>query len=149
MNKEKTKVIWIGRRRFSKEKRNVSVDLEWACTDFMLLAIEFSTNLPEIMEHNYAKALEKINKLVKMWNSRYLTPFGKITVIKTNVLSQCVHLLSAIQRSDSFLKAVNNILYKLLWNGKPDKIRRTTVCSNCMQGGLQIINMYYFRKHLK
>ena len=116
---------------------------------FTLLGIEFSTNLPKIMEHNYAKALEKIKKLVKMWNSRYLTPFGKITVIKTNVLSQCVHLLSSIQRSDSFLKAANNILYKFLWNGKPDKIRRTIVCSNCMQGGLKMINIYNFEKALK
>ena len=149
MNKEKTKVIWIGRKKISKDKLNVSVDLEWGCTDFTLLGIEFSTNLPKIMEHNYAKALEKIKKLVKMWNSRYLTPFGKITVIKTNVLSQCVHLLSSIQRSDSFLKAANNILYKFLWNGKPDKIRRTTVCSNCMQGGLKMINIYNFEKAIK
>ena len=70
MNKEKTKVIWIGRKRFSKDKLNVSVDLEWGCTDFTPLGIEFSTNLPEIMEHNYAKALEKIKKSAKMWNSR-------------------------------------------------------------------------------
>ena len=34
MNKEKTKVIWIGRKKFSKDKLNVSVDLEWGCTDF-------------------------------------------------------------------------------------------------------------------
>ena len=52
MNKEKTKVIWIGRKKFSKDKLNVSVDLEWGCTDFTLLGIEFSTNLPKIMEHN-------------------------------------------------------------------------------------------------
>ena len=41
MNKEKTKVIWIGRKKFSKDKLNVSVDLEWGCTDFTLLGIEF------------------------------------------------------------------------------------------------------------
>ena len=37
MNKEKTKVIWIGQKRFSKDKLNVSLDLEWGCTDFTIL----------------------------------------------------------------------------------------------------------------
>ena len=49
---------------------------------------------------------KKIKKLVKTWNRRYLTCFCKITVIKTNILSQYVHLLSSIQKSDSFVKAV-------------------------------------------
>ena len=29
MNKEKTKVVWVGRKKFSKEKLNVSTELEW------------------------------------------------------------------------------------------------------------------------
>ena len=35
MNKEKTKVIWIGRKKFLKEKLPVSVKLEWGNTDFV------------------------------------------------------------------------------------------------------------------
>ena len=37
MNKEKTKVIWIGRKRYSKDKLKVSVNLDWGNTDFTLL----------------------------------------------------------------------------------------------------------------
>ena len=59
MNKEKTKVIWIGRKRHSKEKLDVSVKLEWGSTKFTLLGIELSTNLSDIMEQNYQKALKK------------------------------------------------------------------------------------------
>ena len=88
MNKEKTKVIWIGRKKHSKDKINVTTDLDWGCTNFTLLGIEFSTNLSLIPERNYTKTLEKIKKLVKTWNKRYLTPLGKITVIKTNLISQ-------------------------------------------------------------
>ena len=29
MNKEKTKIIWIGRKRFSRDKLKVSVNMEW------------------------------------------------------------------------------------------------------------------------
>ena len=59
MNKEKTKVIWIGRKRQSKDKLNVSTNLEWGCSKFTLLGIEFSTNLSEMMELNYTKSLQK------------------------------------------------------------------------------------------
>ena len=69
------------------------MDLEWGYTDFTLLGIEFSTNLSTIVEHNYAKVLEIIKKLVKIWNNRYLTPLGKITVVKTNLISQCVYCI--------------------------------------------------------
>ena len=72
MNKEKTKVIWIGQKKSSKDKLNVTTSLEWGCTNFTLLGIEFSTNLSTIPELNYTKALEKINtgKLVKTWSHR-------------------------------------------------------------------------------
>ena len=118
MNKEKTKVIWIGWKKIFKDKLNITTDLEWGCTNFTLLGIEFSTNLSTITERNYAKALEKIKKLVKTWNNRYLTPLGKITVIKSNLISQCVHLLSTIPRLESFLMEYHSVsIYYLLYQG--------------------------------
>ena len=73
----------------------------------------------------------------------------KITVIKTNLISQCVHLLSTIPRSESFLKTLNTLLYKFLWNRKPDKIRRSTISLSYMQGGMKMINIHNFDKALK
>ena len=60
MNKEKTKVIWIGRKGFSKEKLDVSAKLEWGCTDFTLLGIDFLKKLMDITEQNHKKVLDKI-----------------------------------------------------------------------------------------
>ena len=34
MNKSKTKLIWIGRKKFSKEKINTNYNLEWGVTEF-------------------------------------------------------------------------------------------------------------------
>ena len=78
-----------------------------------------------------------------------MTPLGKITVIKTNLISQCVHLLSSLPRLESFLKALNTILYRFLWNGKPDKIRRSTIALSYMQRGMKTINIHNFDKTLK
>ena len=45
MNAMKTKGIWIGRKRFCKDKLNVSAVLEWGITEFNLLGLEFNVDL--------------------------------------------------------------------------------------------------------
>ena len=47
MNMEKTKVIWIGRKCYSKEKLNVSYNLQWCSHEFTMLGLIFLTNLKE------------------------------------------------------------------------------------------------------
>ena len=57
---EKTKVIWIGRKRYSKEKLNVSSNLQWGSHEFTMLGLNFSINLKEISNINYTRTLEKV-----------------------------------------------------------------------------------------
>ena len=77
MNKEKTKVIWIGRKRYSKDKVKVSVNLDWGDTEFTLLGLKFSVNLSHMPEINYPAALEKMKIVIKNWKNRNLTSIGK------------------------------------------------------------------------
>ena len=149
MNKEKTKVIWIGRKRFSRDKLDVSVNLEWGASNFKLLGIDFFTDITLTKQYNYIKVLEKIKKIIAIWKNRYFTPLGRITIIKTNLVSQCVHLLSTLPKSNSFLKELNSILYNFLWNGKPDKIRRSASNLKYIEGGLNMINIYNFDRALR
>ena len=48
VNAEKTKMVWIGSKRFSKDQLNVSAKLKWGNSNFTLLGIEFSTNMQDI-----------------------------------------------------------------------------------------------------
>ena len=59
MNKEKTKVIWIGKKRLSREKLNVSVKLDWGSTEFTLLGLDFSIDLIKMEEINYIQRFMK------------------------------------------------------------------------------------------
>ena len=70
MNTNKTKVIWIGRKKYSKDKLQVSVDLEWGTTHFNLLGIIFSVDLNEMITLNYSKALENSKKTLSFWNKQ-------------------------------------------------------------------------------
>ena len=60
MNKEKTKVIRIGKKRLSKDKLSVTKCLDSSKSEFNILGIDFSTDFDSMPEINFSKALQKI-----------------------------------------------------------------------------------------
>ena len=46
VNTEKTKTIWFSSKRWSKDKLAISSNLVWDDSEFTLLRLEFSVNLP-------------------------------------------------------------------------------------------------------
>ena len=86
VNTEKTKIIWIGKKKHSKDKLLISAKLDWGSSEFNLLGIDFSVDLERIPQTNYTKTLDKARKTMKNWNTRLLTPIGRITVIKSLLL---------------------------------------------------------------
>ena len=50
-------------------------------TAFKLLGINFHIELKQMQQINFKEKNQKIRSLIKLWNKRYLTPLGKITVI--------------------------------------------------------------------
>ena len=61
---------------------------------------------------NFKEKIQKIRSLIKLWNRRYLTPLGKITVIKTLLLPILNHLFISIPNpSEHIIKELNNIIF--------------------------------------
>ena len=96
MNMSKTKMVWIGKKKYSMEKLRCASSLNWGTNLFTLLGIDFDVNLQNIPAHNYSKALIRVDEIISAWKKRTLTPLGKITVIKSLILSQLNHLFMAI-----------------------------------------------------
>ena len=150
MNKDKTKVIWIGKTRNSKDKINTVPKLSWGETGFNLLGLDFDINLDKMTEANYDKYLKQMDSIINHWNKRYLTPFGKITVIKTYLISKLIHIFTALPTPNiTFIKKINRKLFNFLWDGKPDKINRTQICQLQHVGGLKMIDIDTFILSLK
>ena len=95
MNMEKNKVIWIGRKCYSKDKLNVTAQPDWRNVEFNLLGITFSVNLDTMVELNYNKAIDKVTKDVLKWQNRNLSPIGRVTVIKSLLLPKFIHLFTS------------------------------------------------------
>ena len=97
MNFDKTKVVWFGCKDPPNIKYLDQLNFEWNPKTFTLLGVEFTTDLNNIADKNILKKMNEMKIEINQWSKRDLTPFGKVTVIKTLILSKIVHLL--IQRA--------------------------------------------------
>ena len=62
---------------------------------------------------------DKTKNSITHWQRRFLTPLGKISVIKSLLLPKITHLLIALPNPDlNILNEINDVLYDFLWNGQ-------------------------------
>ena len=94
VNKDKTKVIWIGKKINCAQK--LLKGLQWESSQFDLLGLTFSTDLNNMLDLNFQSKLKEIKNTIQSWESRYLTPMGKITVVKTFLLPKLNHLFQSL-----------------------------------------------------
>ena len=65
------------------------------CKDFTLLGIKFDSTLSSMI-WNYDEGIRKLETVVNDWKHKYLTIFGKITVVKTFMLSVLSHVATVL-----------------------------------------------------
>ena len=58
-----------------------------------MLGVSFSTNLNDMLNLNYQKALSTIRQLIDTWSKRSLSVLGRITLVKSLLLSNFITLL--------------------------------------------------------
>ena len=93
LNSTKTRAVWIGCEKFSGKTFNHRLKLDWNQTDFTILGIKFSCNLNTMVDINYTTKLKEIEKEIKQWARRILTPLGRLTVLKTLLISKLNRLM--------------------------------------------------------
>ena len=150
MNFDKTKIVWFGSKETPTETFLPELNFEWNPVDFNILGVIFTTDLKNITDKNIERKLKDMQNEINKWTKRDLTPFGKVTVIKSLVISKIVHILLALPSpSEKLFKRIENMLFDFLWDGKPDKIKRTIAKKKLEKGGLGMIDIKLFEKSLK
>ena len=90
INIEKTKAIWRGSCSNSERKICKNYRLDWTQGPFKILGVTFTTEVFDIWDT--APYINKAKNLIQQWSTHKLTLFGRITVIKSLVLSKFIHL---------------------------------------------------------
>ena len=138
INLDKTNVIWtwwIGSKKHSQDKICVKWGLKWGFSTFKLLGITFCVDLDRMLNLNYAPRIQEIEKILQKWSKQSLTPFGKITIIKSLIISKFNHLFLSIPGpDDNMISQLNSKIYSFIWDDKPDKIKRDLLCQEYFRG---------------
>ena len=112
LNVDKTKAIWIGSLKGGNAV--VCPDLNLTCENetFNLLSVTFSINIVDMVDLNYSKQIEHIKSLFKCYSKRFLTPVGKIVIIKSLALPKLNHLIMSLpDPSEETIKKIQNLCY--------------------------------------
>ena len=149
-NIEKTRCVWLGNKKHSEDKLCIEYPLIWSDEPFTFLGIIFSVDVDKMEKLNFEKKLHDITTMIKSWSKRILSPIGKITVVKSLMISKLTHLFISLPTpSEKYISDLERKLYKFIWNDKPDKIGRNTLSQNYSDGGLKMINLRCFIKSMK
>ena len=116
VNIEKTKAVWLGSKRFSKDILLPEKNLAWVFNEpFDILGITFFVETQQIVEYNYRIKLDEVRKLLDSWSWRLLSIIGKIQVIKSLAVSKFVHLLTTLPSpNDLFLKELETLFFSFI-----------------------------------
>ena len=113
LNWEKTSGLFIGSQNSPDYSSNELIKkIKWV-DEIKILGIYFTRNVTNITDNNLEKKLSTLENEIAQWKRRYITPIGKITVIKSLLLSKLVHILVALPNpSRALIKTIE--LYNFL-----------------------------------
>ena len=149
INYDKTQIVWIGSKKYSSDTIKTKWKLSWGKDTFKLLGINFNTDLDKMAKGNYTEKIKLLEKTATQWQSRMLSPLGKVTVIKTMLIPTLNHLFITLPNpSESIVNEINNILFTFLWN-KKTKLKTSICVKQYSEGGLKMINIKAFIDALK
>ena len=149
LNSKKTEALWIGSHAGSNATICSEYNFNWKTLKVKVLGVWFSIH-PEVTANlNFQEKIEKIQNCLGTWALLRLSLIGNISVIKSLVVPQIIHILSPLQSNPQIINEINVLFFNFLWNGKGDKIKRDVVVRDYPDGGLKMLDIISFNKALK
>ena len=127
-------MVRIGKIKYSTDTIKTRLKLSWGKSNFKLLGIHFNVELHTMLELNNKEKLSKMKNLIQIRKRRYRTPLGKITVIKSVLISLLTHrFISLPNPASSIINQLKTILLDFLRKG-PQKIKQNVLVKEYSEG---------------
>ena len=140
LNFKKTEIMIVGTKS-DYYTNNKPYLLKWKKERIYALGTWFFKDEQQTTISNMQHKLQKLQNIINMWKTRKLTLFGRITVMKSLLLSQINYNIATIYTSAEFLKNIQNIIHQYIWKDKPPKIKQQTIIANREQGGANMTHI--------
>ena len=148
LNINKTKALAIGN---NQNENNLPVQ---TVNKIKILGIHFESNKSAIdVNDNWEGRIQKIQNDIRRWSIRDLSIHGKITVIKTFLLSQVIFIMQSVGLPKEILTKLNTLFYKFIWQRKHsnkkafEKVKRIVMEGDYDEGGLKMVNIIELQKY--
>ena len=133
INTSKTEAMWRG---CWIDKIRTPFNFKWPKEPICALGIYFSYNTEHANKLNFEEKINNLEKTLNGWKGRKLTLLGKKNIVKTLGLSKLIYNASILPIPKHFVKEINKIAFNFIWQGKPAKVKRSTVIREKKCGGL-------------
>ena len=90
-----------------------------------------------------------IEKIKNCWKRRNLTLYGKINIVKTFGLSKPIYNSSVLVIPENLIKEIDKLILSFIWDGKPAKIKKSTIIGERKHGGLKMTDFNTMIKALQ
>ena len=92
-----------------------------------------------LFQENFANIIHDMQSILNLRSVRGLTLLGKITVLKSLVISKIIHKASHLP--EAFIKQLDKLMFKFIWCSKWEKISRSKLCVKIEDGGAKMIDV--------
>jgi hypothetical protein len=98
LNKDKTEGLLIGKTKVNNDTNIHGIKFS---TKVKALWVYFGNDTDECTKFNWTEKIESCQKIINSWKQRYLTIFGRITIIKSLILPKLAFLGQTITAPDN------------------------------------------------
>ena len=129
------------------------IALSWE-NNFTLLGFQIDNRLKE-QNKNYEKSFKKVHEISRRWARYRLSLKGRITIVKTFLLPQLVHVTSVLDHNDNTYETINKMIWSFVNTGstltprKGNWIHQDILYGLKGEAGLNSIDARNFFKSLK
>ena len=138
--------MWLGCWR---DETHAPYNFKWPKEPMCALGIYFSHNTKHANKLNFEEKINNLEKTLNGWKPRKLTLLGSINIVKTLGLSKRIYNASVLPIPKDFGKEINRISFNFIWEGKPAKVKRSTIIREKKHGGLKMLDLEIMDKALK
>lgn len=147
LNIAKTKCLPIGCISDSLVSNSLGIKF---VDELKILGIVFNKTNTNISSRNIENKMLSIKSEIAQWNRRNLSLIGRVTVIKSLLMSKLVHILTALPNpSDKVIKEIESVFHSFLWKNRNDAVKRTKSVQQYCHDGINMIDILAFIKSMK
>lgn len=150
VNYEKTEILPIGPIKYNFIRLAPEIKMKWTNGPIKCLGVVITHDVNQMIDINFMKSQTKIENLIQLWKKYNLTLQGKVVIINSFMISQLVYQFSVLpDPSLVMLEHIEKMLFKFIWNDKPDRIKRDIMKQHKLLGGINVPDIKTKNKSLK